>query len=251
MQRLIPPGRPSKRRKTVAAALPPTDLPTATSERHNLQHREIRSSYQEGKRAQTPNQAYWNTIMNLGEEEAETDAVCRAGRVRAISEIRDVHPIDLEFFDVKFNRNRVTYTIVPLKENLPPWRILDVVASCPLRDERIHSGDYVVIRLQGERVPSGEKNYAKVREIRTLPDPDARPLIRVAWLYRVGNRLYESNHYQIMLWDTVDGILNTSQQRQIRRDSLYDACQRMQICNVVMRRQWQSLEQQIFGHVQK
>ncbi|KAL6240201.1 hypothetical protein RBB50_012902 [Rhinocladiella similis] len=156
-----------------------------------------------------------------------------------------------EFFDVKFNRDRMAYTIVPLKQNVPPWRSLDVVASCSLRDERIHNGDYVVIQLQGERVPSGEENYAKVREIRTLPDPDARSLIRVAWLYRLGNRLYESNHYQIMLWDTVDGILNKPQQRQIQRDSLYDACQRMQICNIVMRKKWQSLERQTFGHGQK
>jgi len=68
-------------------------------------------------------------------------------------------------------------------------------------------------------------------EIRTLPDSDLRLLIRIAWLHRVGRRLHESNHYQIALWDTVDGILDPSQRRQIQRGSLFDACRTQQLCH--------------------
>lgn len=89
---------------------------------------------------------------------------------------------------------------------MPSWRSLDPVELCSLRDGRIRNGNYVVSRLQGERVPSEEENDTKVREIRTLPDPDPQSLIRIAGPYRMGKRLYESKHYQIMLWNAVNGI---------------------------------------------
>ncbi|KIW36087.1 uncharacterized protein PV06_11601 [Exophiala oligosperma] len=296
--------RPSKRNKTPAAAF----LQSAASE---ITYNIVRSDLhiQKEKRAQSTNPAYWNTIMNLGAEEAGTEPVPGVGPGQVIAEIQDIYPIDPgvspkptepievviqrekagekevqteeaeeadiqiplpstssahasgavlpeitpveEFFDIEFSKDRMAYTIVPLKENMASWRSLDAVASCSLRDERIQNGDYVVIRLQGESVPNEEENYAKVREIRKLPDPDARCLIRIAWLYRLRKRLHVSNHYQVMLWDTVDGVFNTSQRRQIQRDSLYDACQTMQLCNVGGKRKWQALERQTFGHGQK
>ncbi|KIW36088.1 hypothetical protein, variant [Exophiala oligosperma] len=270
--------RPSKRNKTPAAAF----LQSAASE---ITYNIVRSDLhiQKEKRAQSTNPAYWNTIMNLGAEEAGTEPVPGVGPGQVIAEIQDIYPIDPgvspkptepievviqrekagekevqteeaeeadiqiplpstssahasgavlpeitpveEFFDIEFSKDRMAYTIVPLKENMASWRSLDAVASCSLRDERIQNGDYVVIRLQGESVPNEEENYAK--------------------------RLHVSNHYQVMLWDTVDGVFNTSQRRQIQRDSLYDACQTMQLCNVGGKRKWQALERQTFGHGQK
>lgn len=93
------------------------------------------------------------------------------------------------FYDVRFNVSVKAYAVVCLKSDLQRWQDPESVASCALQDEYIRGGDLVEVRLQDNQ-RFAKKKYAKVREIRTLPDLGTHSLLRIAWLYHKGGRCH-------------------------------------------------------------
>ena len=103
-------------------------------------------------------------------------------------------------------------------EEYPQWQDLVSVSVCTLKNQQIYAGAYVDIQMQA----SGEDTaYAKVKDIRVLVP--GRWLLLLAWLYVIDGYWYESNHLQILLWDTVNAVLRPDK-IALRSHVIYDAC---------------------------
>jgi hypothetical protein len=166
----------------------------------------------------------------------------------------------VDFFDIKYARNDKRYTIKALHTDFDSWHDLDILQECELLEEVFRVGQYVSIYMmeegddsvvnhceKGEGQPEEEDgNYAQIREIRALPSPDERILIRVAWCYREGNKFYNSNHYQVLLWDTISARMAQDMAEEIPKYVIYDACLESKVCGRAEAVKWRKMEREVF-----
>ena len=152
-------------------------------------------------------------------------------------------------YNILFDHGKARYDVKSLKRKVPAWQALEAVPTCTLQDEQFHRGDYVRIQLDGGQDPD-DGCLARIRAIRALPQPDIRRLLRIAWLYRINGRLYNSHHQQILLWDTIDGPMAHDDIGTIQEDKLYDACLTSKGCGKRQSRKWEELEKQTFDPCQ-
>jgi hypothetical protein len=154
----------------------------------------------------------------------------------------------VDFYNVVFNQVKARYLVRSSRRKIPNWRSLRTVQSCVLKDEVFRNNDYVQIFCEDAEDPGSDTfvRIREIREIRAVPSEDVRYLVRVAWLYEIGGKYYNSNHFQILLWDTIDGHMGHDDVGMIEPDKLYDACLTCKVCDESQRQRWQTLEAQAF-----
>lgn len=155
------------------------------------------------------------------------------------------------YFDISYNRRRKQYVIKALTSDFPPWFSLTSVKSCPLRHLQIFVGDYVeiMLHLPANHQDDGERDFARVKEIRVLEA--GRWLLRIAWLYYIGLSWHESNHLQILLWDTVNGIGRFDEENACSQ-YLFDACESQTVLMCPKRLKfWSQKERALNSHLDR
>lgn len=157
-------------------------------------------------------------------------------------------PEQISFFEIQFDSQLEEYIIQGQREDNPQWLDLRSVSAFTRNHQVFRCGDYVMIAVlktgKGQR---GGANIACINEIRPLPRPDTRKLVLITWLYYYRGRYYESNHLQIVLWDTIAGRATVDQVRKIRKSRIYNACGGRRICDEKQSRVWRKRKQRITG----
>lgn len=141
-------------------------------------------------------------------------------------------PEQISFFDIQFDYHLGEYTIQACHDNVQAWTDLRRVPSFVLGSQIFRCGDIVLIEvLEHGRDGKDGADIARITEVRRLAESDDRKLILITWFYYHRGRYYESNHLQIVLWDTIVGRATAQQMRMIPHGQLYDACGRRRLCN--------------------
>ena len=167
------------------------------------------------------------------------EKLARRADSTTLSDDRTISPA-IPFYNILFDRGKASYNVTSLKRKVAAWQALEAVPTCTLQDEQLRGRDFVRVRLEGVQDPD-EGCFAQIPEIRALPEPDIRRLLHVAWLYRVNGRTYNSSHHQILLWDTVDGLMGHDDIGTIQEYKWYDACLTSRVCGKRQSRKWQEL----------
>jgi hypothetical protein len=127
-----------------------------------------------------------------------------------------------------------TFSVQTVSRGMPKWQQLESIPSVHV-DRNLYSVDDVVyILLQGEQ----DDSIARVRQIRDLSD--GRKVICVLWYYsrRKVRRLKCSNpgswsersrymlstQMQILMWDTINGKVETEVQDELAEGKVIDVC---------------------------
>jgi hypothetical protein len=112
-------------------------------------------------------------------------------------------PEQVRFFGLHFDNASKEYRITRLRGDVRNWHDLQPDATCTCRDETFRRGDLVHMKLHGKTDVRQGDDVARVDDIRMLSVDDERRLVLITWLYLADGRFYESNHLQIVLWDTI------------------------------------------------
>jgi hypothetical protein len=127
-----------------------------------------------------------------------------------------------------------TFSVRTIGRGMPKWQQLESIPSVHL-DRNLYSVDDVVyILLQGEQ----DDSIARVRQIRDLSD--GRKVICVLWYYSrhevrrlkcsnpgswpKGSRYMLSTQMQILMWDTINGKVETEVQDELAEGKVIDVC---------------------------
>ena len=158
-------------------------------------------------------------------------------------------PEQLSFFDIQFDSHLGEYTIQSHREDDAEWFDLRSVSGFSRNNQIFRCGDYVMIAVLGDGgMQKDGADIACINEIRHLPRPDNRKLVLITWLYYYHGQYYESNHLQIVLWDTIAGRATREQMQKIKRGRMYNACGGRRICDEKQSRAWRKRKQRIIGY---
>jgi hypothetical protein len=154
----------------------------------------------------------------------------------------DSLPEQERFFDVQFDFRLGEYIIRAHRKDVPTWFDLQPTSIFMLNTQVFRRGDVVMVEVFKESGP----NIARVMEGKRLPKSDKRKLVLINWFYEYRGHYYESNHLQIVLWDTIAGRATKQQMRKIKYGQLYNACGReRRICDRKQRNKWREHKRRI------
>ena len=147
-------------------------------------------------------------------------------------------PEQIRFFDVQFDKVSKEYKVTHLQEDVRDWHDLKCELTCTSHDETFQCGDLVHIKLHNQ--PNGKRgdDVARIEDIRSFSSADKRRLVLISWLYCLDGTLYESNHLQIVLWDTIARRTNQSLAQQVRAKQLYNVCGGKKFCSDKQAKVW-------------
>jgi hypothetical protein len=103
-----------------------------------------------------------------------------------------------------------------------------------------------MVKLWDKADSAVEDEIAYIGDIRTLPTPDPRILVLIRWVYVVGGKYHDSNHLQVVLWDTIDRRADPKKVKGICHNRVYDACLKGKLCSQKESDVWQMRQKQAF-----
>ncbi|ETN44052.1 uncharacterized protein HMPREF1541_10917 [Cyphellophora europaea CBS 101466] len=147
-------------------------------------------------------------------------------------------PEQIRFFDLHFDNDSKEYRVTRLRGDIRNWHDLQPDSTCTCQDETFRRGDLVHIKLHGKTDVRQGDNLARVDDIRMLSVGDERRLVLITWLYLADGRLYESNHLQIVLWDTITRRATQTLANKVQPLQLYNVCGGKKLCSAQQAERW-------------
>jgi hypothetical protein len=127
-----------------------------------------------------------------------------------------------------------TFSVQTVSRGMPKWQQLESIPSVHVDTNLYSVDDVVYILLQGEQ----DDSIARVRQIRDLSD--GRKVVCVLWYYSrrevrrlkcsnpgswpKGSRYMLSTQMQILMWDTINGKVETEVQDELAEGKVIDVC---------------------------
>ena len=157
-------------------------------------------------------------------------------------------PEQIRFFDLHFDNVSKEYRVTRLRRDVRNWHDLQRDSTCTCQDETFWRGDLVHIKLHGKRDVRQGDDVARIDDIRMLSVDDERRLVLITWLYLADGRLYESNHLQIVLWDTITRRATQALANKVHPLQLYNVCGGKKFCSAEQTKQWHVRKAYVLSH---
>lgn len=157
-------------------------------------------------------------------------------------------PEQIRFFDLHFDHVSKEYLIIRLREDIGNWQDLQPDSTCTSQDETFRRGDLVHIKLHAKTDGRQGDDVARVEDIRILSVNDQRRLVLIMWLYFADGRCYESNHLQIVLWDTITRRATQTLANRVHPHQLYNVYGGKKFCSAQQAELWRARKAHMLSH---